>query len=526
MKRKLLLVSAFILSLSAANAQEVMDAGKLSRTELTGTARAMSMGGAFGALGGDITAIAINPAGIGVYQSSEIVTTLNFQNQQSTAAMNLGDWKNNQFRVNFNNLGFVGTVPINSDVAPLINFGFSYNRLMDFDRKYSVGGAGLSSSLSDLMALNANGYTTSQLSDAGTNDPWINGPSWLGILGYNSGLISPIAGGKNQYQSNVPLATHIENELFVREKGSVNTYDFNVGTTFEDMLSVGLTLSVTDIDYRQSSSYFEYFYPDQTDRYGSYGLYNDLKTEGTGWGLGLGVIFKPIHELRIGVAYHSPTWYNMTDIYGVDLSHNFSDIKNDMGLAGTYKPAEVSSGDWLQTDYKYRTPDRWVFSLAGVLGSKAIISMDYELTDYSKTKFTERFHGVSFDDVNSDIKSSYRLASTLRLGAEYRITSQFSGRIGYSWQQSPYKTEFEDFMRDGQFNNQVYTAGSIPQFVSYGDTNYITWGLGYRFTKNFYTDLAFVYKSQKSDLFAYSKSDVASLKTTTFQGVLTFGFRF
>lgn len=32
------------------------------------------MGGAFGALGGDISGIAINPAGIGVYQKSEIVT--------------------------------------------------------------------------------------------------------------------------------------------------------------------------------------------------------------------------------------------------------------------------------------------------------------------------------------------------------------------------------------------------------------------------------------------------------------------
>ncbi|MDR2917287.1 MAG: hypothetical protein LBV74_21035, partial [Tannerella sp.] len=53
-----------------------IDAFTLTNSDLGGTARSMSMAGAFGALGGDISAISNNPAGLGIYRSSEISGTL------------------------------------------------------------------------------------------------------------------------------------------------------------------------------------------------------------------------------------------------------------------------------------------------------------------------------------------------------------------------------------------------------------------------------------------------------------------
>ena len=41
-----------------------------------GTARFMSMGGAFTALGGDISTLSQNPAGIGVFRTSEMMSNL------------------------------------------------------------------------------------------------------------------------------------------------------------------------------------------------------------------------------------------------------------------------------------------------------------------------------------------------------------------------------------------------------------------------------------------------------------------
>ncbi len=83
--RKIGYFLVFMLLISgAAYSQGEVEALKFSRQELYGTARSMAMGGAFGALGGDISGISVNPAGIGIYRSSEIVGTFGFSNQKST----------------------------------------------------------------------------------------------------------------------------------------------------------------------------------------------------------------------------------------------------------------------------------------------------------------------------------------------------------------------------------------------------------------------------------------------------------
>lgn len=71
-----LAVSALMAGAGSASAQGVLDAYKFSQSDLNGTARYLGMGGAFGALGGDISVLSNNPAGLGIYRSSEVVTTL------------------------------------------------------------------------------------------------------------------------------------------------------------------------------------------------------------------------------------------------------------------------------------------------------------------------------------------------------------------------------------------------------------------------------------------------------------------
>ena len=138
MKQVSLLLLATIFSCGVIKAQGEMDAYKFSKNDLTGTARSVSMGGAFGALGGDISGVSINPAGIGIYKNSEIVTTLNFQNTKTQTELNTGKIDDSKFKFTFDNLAFVSVFPLNSDVAPSLNIGFSYNRLKNFDRKYSM----------------------------------------------------------------------------------------------------------------------------------------------------------------------------------------------------------------------------------------------------------------------------------------------------------------------------------------------------------------------------------------------------
>lgn len=65
------LALAALCSSSMLFSQGVVDALKYSQQDIRGTARYMGMAGAFGALGGDITTLSQNPAGIGVYRNSE-----------------------------------------------------------------------------------------------------------------------------------------------------------------------------------------------------------------------------------------------------------------------------------------------------------------------------------------------------------------------------------------------------------------------------------------------------------------------
>lgn len=507
-------ISFFALAFSIlgvnAFAQSDMDAYKLSKNDLKGTARSVAMGGAFGALGGDASGVAINPAGIGVYSMSELTGTLNFSNAQTETSLNAGTLKDSKFKVGIDNFSYVGVFPISSDAVPSINVGFAYNKLKSFDRKYKMQGDNLNHSLTDYMADRAKGFTDNQLSMQ--NGAPFSNADWMATLGYNSYLINPKTPGGTAWGRTLPQGESVYNDLVVSEKGSVNSYDFNIGFTAVDILSVGASISVTDINYHQYSLYDESFNAKE-----GFELQNWLKTEGTGYQVKIGAILKPIDELRIGVAYHSPTWYDMTDSYEAYIYQDIPSFVTDPN----YKKGGISTYDEAGNtafDYQMRTPDKWVFSLASVIANTAIVSVDYELTNYGNMSLKDR-DGYALA-TNPFIKQDYKAASTVRAGLEVRITPQFSGRIGYAWMESPVKTEFKDNPEKAQ------PVGTIPNFVLDGHVNHFTYGLGYRFTRNFYTDVAFVLKSQKDELYTAPNMPKAELKTNTFQGMLTLGYRF
>lgn len=524
--KRIFLFAASIFSIGAIYAQGEIDAYKFSRNDLTGTARSVSMGGAFGALGGDISGIAINPAGIGVYKSSEIVTTLNFENTKAETNLNAGKLNEGKFKVNFDNLAFVSTVPLYNDVAPFLNLGFSYNRLKNFNKKYSMKGANQGASLADYMAYRASDgqyKDPSKLWVSDDYDPFAKGADWLAVFGYSGFLIDHL--GDGYYEPHTAIQSNgIQNRLFVEEKGSINSYDFNIGTTFSDILSAGLTVAVTDIDYRLYSGYSE----DIGSTSNGFDYYNWLKTEGTGWQIRAGLILKPIQELRIGVSYHSPAWYNMTDFAHAEMNYDMSAFE-----AGDNTHGFIYTGDE-EKDYKLRTPDKWTFSLAGVIGQVAILSLDYELMNYKNMKLHNKYGEPLANqsvDPNSFIKNDFRTTSTVRVGAEIRVTPQFSARVGYAWMQSPLEKKF----KNNDF--EVMTTGAVAHYTLDGDVNNFTYGLGYKFTRNFYTDVAFVMSSQKSDLYSFPNgfdenenfkfgAGKASLKTNRFQGLLTLGYKF
>merc|ERR1712054_758195 len=72
---KRILTFIMVLACTLASAQTIDDVLRYSTENLQGTARFQAMGGAFGALGGDLSALNVNPAGSAVFNFSEISIT-------------------------------------------------------------------------------------------------------------------------------------------------------------------------------------------------------------------------------------------------------------------------------------------------------------------------------------------------------------------------------------------------------------------------------------------------------------------
>lgn len=544
--RKALLLFTLLPALipAAVSAQSAIDGYSLSRYQLRGTARFMSMGGAFGALGGDMSSLTINPAGLGVYRSSEIGATLDIDIQSMTTNTYGAKNTTNQTRASCNNFGYVGSAYTGSDLFPYFNWAATYNRIASFDRRFKGGIGTLNGSLSNYIAgfTSADGWPASELvEDPQGNNPYLAYPGapWLSILAYNSFMINP---------ADAPSAETPTNEYFglwsngtsgygtfdVEEKGHVDEYNIDFGGNFTDMVYVGLGFGITDIEYKQNTYYTE----DMTNALiansdatgiergdGGYGLENWKRITGTGFNFKIGVIVKPINELRIGFAVHTPTYYNLTTEHVATVDFGYT---SGVNYAGD-QIYSTNDGYFANTDWKLRTPWRLMTSIAGVIGGKAILSMDYE---YRPTQDIRMLTdgGDELTDFNNDCKNYYRTSNILRLGAEYRIDRNWSVRAGYSYESSPTKAEAQDNQLP-IYTTGLYDMSTQPSYTFDDETYYITCGLGYRY-QNFYADAAYVYRHQSSRWHAYTPNDYTALPPTSdlsasnSQIVFSLGFRF
>ena len=538
MKKIGMIVSVLALCGGTAFSQSQLDAYNYAKRDLSGTARYLSMGGAFGALGGDVSAIHTNPAGLAIYRSSEIVTTLSLSSVSANT-----DWlgskvDDNRMRFNFDNIAYVGYFPTANDEGIMSwNVGFSYNRLKNFSRNYTtMTGGGLHTSLSDYIASRAYGVPSDWFLSGENYNPYDNGDigDWLSILGYDAGYIDAYNDNKSEYYSAFgdyntngewePYALQ-GGQLKVSERGSVDQYDLAFGMNISDILFLGASVAITDLSYSYESTYDEEFVN------GNY-LYLDnyLETDGTGYSLNVGAIVRPSDYFRLGVAYNSPTWFKMTDRYQ-GWAGSYLTFMDAQSGALKERAIDTRTPDYAYYDYEYRTPDKWIFSAAAILGTTALISVDYELTNYQKMRMYNT-DGSSNAFTNQDITNNFKIGNTIRAGAEVKVTPQFAVRAGVAYSDSPLKDPLKEGLID------VATVGTIPHYTIDKGVMHYTVGLGYRFTPSFYMDLACVFRSQKEDVYNFSnmhaendplpiiEAQPASLKTKTTRVALTLGYKF
>ncbi len=483
MKRIQYMVVALLLLGSTAMGQNLVDGLRYSDYRIKGTARSAAMGNAFGALGGDFTSASINPAGLGVYRSSEFVVTPSF-GKTDVDATYLGQTTNDsKYNIGLPNVGYVATLKNNSGGSVVgLSFGVGYNRLNNYNMKRMISASNANSTLLDDFVANANnGIWDSSYEELAWQTYLLNEDE----LGYFN-IIQDEGYGQSQRKS-------------FSQKGAIDEFLLSFAANFNHKFYLGATVGIHDVNFKENTSLYEYDNNNSFNTFNNYSFNTYLNTTGTGFNFKIGAIYKPVDALRLGVALHTPTFYNLHDAFDNAM---FSDIDFGEKNYSAYSPL----GDY---DYDLTTPMKAVFSAAYVIGKSAIISVDYEYVDYSTIKLSDGGNGYDFFDENQEIKNAYRSVGNLHLGAEYRVNSLFSLRAGYEHFPSPINAEYQS--ADGTTDDAVAST--------------ISAGLGFR-QGGFFMDAAYKHGFDRNYAEVYSGSDLAQYEITKDQLLLTIGFKF
>jgi (2Fe-2S) ferredoxin len=470
MKKHTLMIGMFSLGMLVSNAQSVADGLLFGQQENAGTARFRAMSGAFGALGGDLSAMGINPAGSVVFNNHFASISLTNYNRQNNNTFN-----ENQLSSKDNDLGVnqVGGVMIFSNqnkkkTITKFSLGLNYDTTRSYDDRLAYNGSS-SNSIADYFLGFANGIAVDNFQLRG--DESISGlyrflgedfgfGAQQGFLGYQSFLIDSTDNAdplNTNYVANTGTGSFTQNYDIINA-GFNGKVSFNGAIEIKEKLSLGLNLNSHSINY-QTTTRFREGNTNADAIVSNAQFINNLDVQGNGFSFQLGAIAKVTDELRLGATYESPTWYtiNETNTQEIAATH----LENGNSVTEIISPDVVN----IFAPYNLRSPGSVTGSIAYIFGEKGLLSVDYSIRNYSNLRFSPANDPV-FIDNNAAINNNLTSAATLRIGGEYRI-ERLSIRAGYRNEASPYENKNIQSDVNGYSFGLGYTWGSTIVDLSY-----------------------------------------------------------
>ncbi len=505
MKKKTLTMACALLMAAGASAQSIYDVVNLTQRDLNGTARFVGMGGAMGALGGDISTIGTNPAGIGIYRSNDVMTSFGYSITGTESDYMGSKFETNKARWSFDNIGAVIATKI-GNVTPLryVNFGFNYHKSKSFYKNMSMEGlmGGLDMLDGSWAPISQVRYMAQQATDAqrgypsmdyGSTDIFYNGDAgWLGAIGYH-GWLTESTEAHDIFTPIVPSEAY--GYFRSEERGGIDQYDINLSLNVNDRFYFGFTVGLYDVDYNKYSLYDESYDTDE-----GYGLETFKRIHGSGFNVKLGAIIRPFEysPLRIGLAVHTPTFYSLTYTTGALLTSDAWMTDTETGeeykdrlTVDTY---DILGGRDMDRDFNLQTPWLVNASLGYTVGTSLALGAEYEYENYSSMKFKYP-EGGDMGWETGEAKANLKAVHTLRLGAEFKPTTAFSLRAGYNYSTAAYEDGALKYL-------PVNALDTDTDYANSQSMNTFTLGVGYRWS-SFYMDLAYKFLSYKSDFYPF-----------------------
>ncbi len=476
----------------ALSAQSISDGLTYATNDYEGTARTIAMGNAFTALGGDIGAVTINPAGTAVSRRSQFsITPSTYISINKAKGTELSDGTVPGFGSTMKNSAARLGVP--SSLGFSLNFntgrssglknwtvGVTWNTAKSYSDGLFAKGVNYTTSFTGSLAADASGilqdatyegYNKSVLSS------YDGGAPYYLVTAYNAGIISNLPKSETAYIG-VAESLAENGDIAIGDNGLLQTYGRNIrgekrnvvlnfGFNLSDIVFLGFNVGYSDLRYRNN----EYLREEAVElsdvliQYDNGKSYNfntarrtyTYKADGTGLNAKLGVIYTPVSGLRLGAAIELPSYFTIKErlAYGYEVN-----LKAAEGSTGTYDSNMSDSGMTEEYDYRLISPVRTNFGIAYTFGQIALISADYELCNYGSMRFSTGTSGDdSYSSLNKSVRNSAGVSLQLRLGTEIKPRPWLALRAGYNLTTSPNR------YLDNNGKKRSYRKSSLNSFA-------------------------------------------------------------
>lgn len=487
-------------------AQNIEHVRFFTQDDLSGSARFQALSGAFGALGGDLSSIMVNPASSSVFQYNEIGGSIGFFNTGNRANYFGTNTSNDDLQLELNQLGAV-IVLENTNDGPWKKLAFGVNAQMksSFDNTLNIIGLNNQHGLDEYFLNYAAGVDIDLLSVFENMGETISGQySFLGsnygfghqqaFLGYQS-FVFDHDSDTNSYVSSA-LYNSVRHNHQYQTRGNNWAIALNFSGQYEDWLHLGVNLNFHAVELTQKTQTLEDGYASESFLKEVF-FENNLYTFGGGISAQFGAIIKPTPSLRLGLNYTTPTWYSLED----ELTQHIETANTDD--QGTrfdrfINPNVIN----VYEEYNVKTPSEFRGSLAYVFGKQGLISFDYIRKNHQNSQIGPTDNEV-FRQINNQIEDQWKTTNSYRLGTEWR-RGGISLRGGYHLIESPY-------------NNTA----------AFGDLRGYSLGIGFNFGNNTF-DVAYVNSDRNSThrLYDVGLTDVAQINSATSRITLSLNLKF
>ncbi len=508
--KKITFLILITLTTTITQAQNITDGLRYSTNQNIGTARFTALSGAMGALGGDFSAININPAGGAVFLDSNLSFSGSIFDLSNKANYFNNSEKSIANDFSINQLGGVFVINnANEDSAfKRITIGLGYNVDKNFENQLYIAGNG-NTSISNFFLEQAQGIPLNLL-DLRAGESISDLYQFLGetegvaaqnaFLGYQAFLfdaVDPSNPSNTSYISNIS-GGNFNQEYEYLSQGYNSKFSINLAAQITNDLYFGININTHTLNYDQST-----FLLETNSNPGStvnrVGFENNLSVNGAGISAQIGGIAKIGEHFRLGLSLDTPTWFQISEETTQYLESRR--LFEGQTINEIIDPRIIN----VYEDYTLITPAKVTASAAYIFGQKGLISFDYSYKDYSSIEFNtiDNYNSSYFNDLNNTLENTLKGVSTFKVGAEYRL-NQLSLRGGFHYENSPYKND--------------KTAGDVTGFSA---------GAGYNFGK-FTFDLAYSRAEQQRNqqLYTVGLTDAANINSINSNVVATLGFKF